>query len=68
MVGFDPKVDDVIADEAGLDQILAFKLDLATGKLSAVSQTPSLPGSAPRHFVFDPREGCFISSKNWNRC
>ena len=54
MVGFDPKGDYVIADEAGLDQILVFKLDLATGKLSPVSQTPSLPGSAPRHFVFDP--------------
>lgn len=54
MVGFDPKGDYVIADEAGLDQILIFKLDLATGKLSAVSKTASLPGSAPRHFVFDP--------------
>lgn len=54
MVGFDPKGDFVIADEAGLDQILIFKLNLGTGKLAAVSQTPSLPGSAPRHFVFDP--------------
>jgi 6-phosphogluconolactonase len=54
MVGFDPKGDYVIADEAGLDQILIFKLDLATGKLTPVSNTPSLPGSAPRHFVFDP--------------
>ena len=54
MVGFDPKGDYVIADEAGLDQILVFKLDLTTGKLTPVSNTPSLPGSAPRHFVFDP--------------
>ncbi len=54
MVGFDPKGDYVIADEAGLDQILVFKLDLTTGKLKPVSQTASLPGSAPRHFVFDP--------------
>jgi 6-phosphogluconolactonase (cycloisomerase 2 family) len=54
MVGFDPRGDYVIADEAGLDQILMFKLDLTTGKLTAASQTPSLPGSAPRHFVFDP--------------
>jgi len=54
MVGFDPKGDYVIADEAGLDQILVFKLDLTTGKLAPVSQTASLPGSAPRHFVFDP--------------
>ena len=54
MVGFDPKGDYVIADEAGLDQILVFKLNLASGKLIPVSSTPSRPGSAPRHFVFDP--------------
>ena len=54
MVGFDPKGEYVIADDAGLDQILVFKLDLTTGKLTPVSKTPSLPGSAPRHFVFDP--------------
>jgi 6-phosphogluconolactonase len=54
MVGFDPKGEYVIADEAGLDEILVFRLDLKTGKLTLVSQTPSLPGSAPRHFVFDP--------------
>lgn len=54
MVGFDPKGQYVIADEAGLDQILIFKLDLASGKLGLVSKTASLPGSAPRHFVFDP--------------
>jgi 6-phosphogluconolactonase len=54
MVGFDPKGEYVIADEAGLDQILIFKLDLKTGKLALVSQTASLPGSAPRHFAFDP--------------
>ena len=54
MVGFDPKGDYVIADEAGLDQILVFKLDQSSGKLTLASQTASLPGSAPRHFVFDP--------------
>jgi len=54
MVGFDPKGQYVIADEAGLDQILVFRLDLTTGKLAPVSQTASLSGSAPRHFVFDP--------------
>jgi 6-phosphogluconolactonase len=59
MVGFDPKGDYVIADEAGLDQILVFKLDLTTGKLTPVSNTPSLPGSAPRHFVFDPEGRLF---------
>jgi 6-phosphogluconolactonase (cycloisomerase 2 family) len=54
MVGFDPEGRYVIADDAGLDQILVWKLDLASGKLTAVSATAALPGSAPRHFVFDP--------------
>jgi 6-phosphogluconolactonase (cycloisomerase 2 family) len=54
MVGFDPKGDYVIADDAGLDQILVFKLDLGRGKLTPVAQTASPPGAAPRHFVFDP--------------
>jgi len=54
MVGFSPGGDYVIADDAGLDQILVFKLDLASGKLSPVSSMPSPAGSAPRHFVFDP--------------
>jgi 6-phosphogluconolactonase len=54
MVGFDPQGHYVIADDAGLDQILVWKLDLANGKLTLVSTTLALPGSAPRHFVFDP--------------
>ena len=54
MVGFDPQGRYVIADDAGLDQILVSKLDQPSGKLAAVSMTEALPGSAPRHFVFDP--------------
>jgi 6-phosphogluconolactonase len=54
MVGFDPQGRYVIADDAGLDQILVWKLDLGSGKLAAVSTTAALAGSAPRHFVFDP--------------
>lgn len=54
MVGFDPQGRYVIADDAGLDQILVWKLDLQSGKLAPVSTTAALPGSAPRHFVFDP--------------
>ena len=55
MVGFDPQGRYVIADDAGLDQILVWRLDPSTGKLAAVSVTAALPGSAPRHFVFDPK-------------
>lgn len=54
MVGFDPQGHYVIADDAGLDEILVWKLDLESGKLAPVSTTAALPGSAPRHFEFDP--------------
>jgi 6-phosphogluconolactonase len=54
MVGFDPQTRYVIADDAGLDEIRVWKLDLGSGKLAPVSTTATLPGSAPRHFVFDP--------------
>jgi 6-phosphogluconolactonase (cycloisomerase 2 family) len=54
MVGFDPQGRYVIADDAGLDQVRVWTLDPSSGKLAAVSVTAALPGSAPRHFVFDP--------------
>jgi 6-phosphogluconolactonase len=44
----------VVGDDAGRDQIFVWKLDQNTGKLFEVSVTRSLPGSAPRHFVFSP--------------
>ena len=54
MVGFDPQGRYIIGDDAGLDQILVWRLDQLSGKLAAISVTAALPGSAPRHFVFDP--------------
>jgi 6-phosphogluconolactonase len=54
MVGFDPQGRYVIADDAGLDQIRVWKLDHSSGKLVAVSVVAAPPGSAPRHFVFEP--------------
>ncbi len=55
MIATDPSGNFVIADDAGLDQILVFRLDLATGKLSPNTPpaTAALPGSAPRHFAFN---------------
>jgi len=46
----------VVADDAGLDQILFWHLDLSSGKLSPAPSPlfVARPGSAPRHFVFDP--------------
>jgi 6-phosphogluconolactonase (cycloisomerase 2 family) len=54
MIGMDPSGQYVIGDDAGRDQIFVWKLDQASGKLNQVSVTKSLPGSAPRHFVFSP--------------
>jgi 6-phosphogluconolactonase len=53
MIGPDATGQYVIGDDAGRDQIFVWKLDAATGKLNQVSVSKSLPGSAPRHFVFD---------------
>ena len=52
MIGPDPSGQYVIGDDAGRDQIFVWKLDPGTGKLEEVSVAKSLPGSAPRHFVF----------------
>jgi 6-phosphogluconolactonase len=52
MIGPDPSGQYVIGDDAGRDQIFVWKLDPGTGKLEDVSVSKSLPGSAPRHFVF----------------
>jgi 6-phosphogluconolactonase (cycloisomerase 2 family) len=54
MIGPDPSGRYVIGDDAGRDQIFVWTLDTRTGKLDQVSVTKSLPGSAPRHFVFSP--------------
>jgi 6-phosphogluconolactonase len=42
----------VIGDDAGRDQIFVWKLETSSGKLQQISVTKSLPGAAPRHFVF----------------
>jgi 6-phosphogluconolactonase len=44
----------VVGDDAGLDKIFVWTLNPDSGKLTQVSITDSLPGSAPRHFVFSP--------------
>lgn len=54
MIGPDRSGQYVIGDDAGRDQIFVWKLDTNSGKLNQVSVAKSLPGSAPRHFVFSP--------------
>jgi 6-phosphogluconolactonase (cycloisomerase 2 family) len=52
MINNDASGQYVIGDDAGRDQIFVWKLDTNTGKLNQISVTKSLPGAAPRHFVF----------------
>ena len=56
MIMADPSEKFILTDDAGLDQIQVWKLDPATGHLSAGdAHTFAMPpGSAPRHFAFDP--------------
>ena len=54
MIAPDPSGQYVVADDAGRDNIFVWKLDVNTGKLSEVSVTKALAGSAPRHFGFSP--------------
>jgi 6-phosphogluconolactonase len=54
MIAPDPSGQYVVGDDAGRDQIFVWKLDVNTGKLSEVSVTKALAGSAPRHFGFSP--------------
>lgn len=54
MIHADPTGQYVVGDDAGRDQIFVWKLDTNSGKLSQVSVTKTLAGSAPRHFAFSP--------------
>jgi 6-phosphogluconolactonase (cycloisomerase 2 family) len=63
MVAPDPTGQFVIANDAGLDLTLIWKLDMQTGHLlpsdMPVIEAPS--GSAPRHFVFHPNGNYFYN-------
>jgi 6-phosphogluconolactonase len=54
MIHPDPSGQYVVGADAGRDNIFVWKLDVNTGKLSEVSVTKALAGSAPRHFGFSP--------------
>jgi 6-phosphogluconolactonase (cycloisomerase 2 family) len=63
MVASDPTGQFVIANDAGLDLTLIWRLDLQAGRLlpsdMPVLEAPS--GSAPRHFVFHPNGKYFYN-------
>jgi len=55
MIHSDPSGRFVLADDAGLDRVYVWTLDLTAGKLKPAKKPyyDMLPGSAPRHFEFD---------------
>ena len=59
-VGFDPSGRYVVMDDAGLDNVLEFRLD-ADGKLTPMASLPQVPGSAPRHFAFNAKGDVFYN-------
>ena len=54
MIATDPSGQYVVGDDAGRDKIFVWRLNTGTGKLTEVSVTNALAGSAPRHFGFSP--------------
>lgn len=43
-----------VAADLGIDQVLAYRFDQASGKLAFASSTAAEPGAGPRHFAFHP--------------
>ena len=54
MIAADPSGQYVVGNDAGRDKIFVWRLNTDTGKLTEVSVTTALAGSAPRHFGFSP--------------
>ena len=63
MVAPDPSGQFVIANDAGLDLTLVWRLDAQAGRLlpADVPVVAALSGSAPRHFVFHPNGKVFYN-------
>ena len=51
---FSPDNRFAILAELGLDQLLVYELDQATGKLRPHGTAPARPGAGPRHLAFHP--------------
>jgi 6-phosphogluconolactonase len=61
MIDFDPAGEKVYVTDLGLDRIMIYKLDRASGKLIPLSEkgVALAPYTGPRHFVFN-REGSMM--------
>ena len=47
----------IVASDLGLDQLVVYRFDAATGNIVRIGETALPPGSGPRHFVFHPSGG-----------
>ncbi len=52
---FDPTGNTVLVSDLGLDKLLVYQLDRATGKLTPRPPVVLPPGSGPRHFELSPK-------------
>jgi 6-phosphogluconolactonase (cycloisomerase 2 family) len=50
----DPSGQYLLAVDLGLDAVIVYKLDTATGRLTETSRTAMTAGSGPRHLAFHP--------------
>jgi len=64
-----------LACDLGMDRVIIYKIDPATGTLSENASAPVPPGSGARHLVFSPdgkfvhvinEMGCTITTFSWN--
>lgn len=61
MIQSDPQGRFVVVNDLGLDRIIVWRFDEATGKLSEPRTVASSPGAGPRHFLFHPNGKWFYS-------
>ena len=54
MIASSPEGNYVYATDLGLDLVLGYTLDTATGQLALATETATEPGAGPRHFAFSP--------------
>jgi 6-phosphogluconolactonase len=55
---FTPDGDFLIIADLGIDALMVYRLDAATGRLSLHAQVAAAPGAGPRHVAVHPAGGC----------
>ncbi|MBT9456682.1 MAG: lactonase family protein [Burkholderiaceae bacterium] len=65
MAQCDPSGRHVLVTDLGLDCIVAWRFDAASGELTAPQRWQASPGAGPRHLVFHPQDAghCYVLSE-----